>query len=130
MTPPCLFLCSFCFAAAATLEDIEKTRAAFSDETTRHKEELAVQSAEKEQLKAQESELQLCQREKEEDLCVLTRSHEQERERNQQSLEQVRLIPLSSCFFFILLVWKKSTAEHVGIFSHRFVPSIACVQYV
>lgn len=86
----------FC-AAAATLEDIEKTRAAFSDDTTRLKEELAVQSAEKDQLSAHESELQSCQREKGEDLCALTRKHEQERERNQQSLEQVRgssLFPL------------------------------------
>jgi septal ring factor EnvC (AmiA/AmiB activator) len=83
-----------CVCSAATLEDIENTRAAFTDDTARLKDELAVQSTEMNHLKTQESELQSCQREKEEDLCAMTRSHEQEREGNQQALEQVRILPL------------------------------------
>ncbi len=74
---------------AATLEEIEKTRALYRDETTKLRDALATQNEEKAKLEAGESELQSSWQEKEDDLRTRQRNYEQEHERKAKALEQV-----------------------------------------
>ena len=74
---------------AVTLEEIEKTRALFRDETTKLMDALAAQNEEKAKLEAGESELQSRYQEAEDDLRTQQHNYEQERERKAKTLEQV-----------------------------------------
>jgi len=75
---------------AGTLQDIEKIRASFRDETARLGEELKTQTELKKKLETQSTELQERHQEKEAGLSSLLSNHESDRERNQQSFDRVR----------------------------------------
>lgn len=77
------------FCQTATLEEIEKTRALFRDETNKLMDARAAQNEDKTKLEASESELQSRWQEKEEDFRKLQQNHAQERERRAKTLEQV-----------------------------------------